>query len=61
MAIQAAIFDCDGTLLDTMDMWRNTTAQLLNSYGLELTNRFSMQLSRSRLCKRVIIFTRTAM
>lgn len=37
MAIQAAIFDCDGTLLDTMDMWRNTTAQLLNSYGLELT------------------------
>lgn len=37
MAITGAIFDCDGTLLDSMAMWRNATKRLLALYGVTLT------------------------
>lgn len=37
MAIQGAIFDCDGTLLDTMIMWRGATNELLGRLGLPQT------------------------
>ena len=34
MPIRAAIFDCDGTLLDSMPMWTETCVALLQSYGV---------------------------
>ena len=35
MAIQAALFDCDGTILDSMPMWVNVLLELLESYDVE--------------------------
>lgn len=35
--ISGAIFDCDGTLLDSMGMWMNVFATLLTNNGLEPT------------------------
>lgn len=37
MSIKAAIFDCDGTLLDSMPMWRTATKELFSRYGVEAT------------------------
>ena len=34
MAIRGAIFDCDGTLLDSMPMWTNSCVDLLRRYGV---------------------------
>ena len=36
--ISGAIFDCDGTLLDSMSMWFRTFSELLGSYGIEATD-----------------------
>ena len=35
MAIEAAIFDCDGTILDSMPMWTHECVALLERYGVE--------------------------
>ena len=35
MPIEGAIFDCDGTLLDSMPMWTNTCVSLLKRYGVD--------------------------
>lgn len=35
MAIKGAIFDCDGTLLDSMPMWTESCVGLLESYGVQ--------------------------
>lgn len=37
MAIEAAIFDFDGTLVDSMDMWDDVLDRWLTSYDLELS------------------------
>lgn len=34
MAIRGAIFDCDGTLLDSMSMWTDCCVELLRRYGV---------------------------
>ena len=34
MPIDAALFDCDGTILDSMPMWTNSCVGLLRSYGV---------------------------
>jgi len=34
MAIRGAIFDCDGTIVDSMPMWANTCIALLENYGV---------------------------
>lgn len=34
MAIRGAIFDCDGTLIDSMPMWTATCVRLLERYGV---------------------------
>ena len=34
MGITGAIFDCDGTLVDSMPMWHNVVVQLLRDYGV---------------------------
>ena len=34
MRLQSAIFDMDGTLVDSMPMWRNRAAALVQSRGL---------------------------
>ena len=34
MAVRGAIFDCDGTILDSMPMWSATCIGLLRSYGV---------------------------
>ena len=34
MPIDAAIFDCDGTILDSMPMWTDSCVGLLSSYGV---------------------------
>ena len=36
--ISGAIFDCDGTLLDSMSMWYDMFDELFRSYGLEPTS-----------------------
>ena len=33
-ALQAAVFDMDGTLLDSMQMWANAPGVLLGRYGV---------------------------
>ena len=35
MAVKGAIFDCDGTLLDSMPMWTESCVGLLESYGVQ--------------------------
>ena len=35
MAFEAAIFDCDGTILDSMPMWTHECVALLERYGVE--------------------------
>lgn len=35
--ISGAIFDCDGTLLDSMHMWMTMFSTLISSYGIEPT------------------------
>lgn len=34
MAIKGALFDCDGTLIDSMPMWTNCCVSLLERYGI---------------------------
>lgn len=34
MGITGAIFDCDGTLVDSMPMWHNVVVELLRDYGV---------------------------
>ena len=34
MAIKGALFDCDGTLIDSMPMWTNCCVSLLERYGV---------------------------
>lgn len=36
MAIEGAIFDCDGTLVDSMPMWHEVVLQLLEKHNVEL-------------------------
>ena len=31
-----ALFDCDGTLLDSMAMWVNLATDVLKTYGVDL-------------------------
>lgn len=35
MEVRGAIFDCDGTILDSMPMWTSTCVELLERYGVE--------------------------
>ena len=35
--ISGAIFDCDGTLLDSMRMWNSVFVRLVESYGIDPT------------------------
>ena len=34
---QAFIFDCDGTILDSMDMWLDLGPEFLRRYGIQVT------------------------
>ena len=43
--IKAAIFDCDGVLLDTSKQWEYIDSFLLRKAGLEYTEEFSRQVS----------------
>ena len=43
MAIQAAIFDCDGTLLDSMPMWTDMCVALLERYGVKDAHRIFLE------------------
>ena len=47
--ISGAIFDCDGTLLDSMYMWDGLFIRLLESYGIEHTPEFLAQLEAMTL------------
>ena len=35
--MRAAIFDMDGTLIDSMPAWRNLNAEFIRSHGMTLT------------------------
>ena len=35
MEISAAVFDCDGTLLDSMPMWNRVFPDWLESHGID--------------------------
>lgn len=39
MTPKAFVFDCDGTLLDSMGMWWDSVPRLLRRYGIEATQR----------------------
>ena len=40
MAILGAIFDCDGTLVDSMGMWADSTGWIFTNYGGEMPDDF---------------------
>ena len=43
-ALQAAVFDMDGTLLDSMQMWANAPGVLLGRYGVHPPEGFIRRL-----------------
>lgn len=45
MPTQGVIFDCDGTLLDTMDMWHEIEADLARASGIEPSNELAAELA----------------
>lgn len=46
MAIEGAIFDCDGTLVDSMPMWHEVVLKLLQQHDLELNDHTRALLDR---------------
>ncbi len=36
--VEAILFDLDGTIIDTEDMWAQATAEVLKEYGIKYTN-----------------------
>ena len=46
MAIDGAIFDCDGTLVDSMPMWHEVVLRLLEAHGLSRDARTRALLER---------------
>lgn len=42
--IQAVVFDCDGLLLDTEELWMRGEAALVERYGVEYTSRVRERL-----------------
>lgn len=43
MAVRGAIFDCDGTLLDSMPMWTDMCVGLLECYGVQDAQRIFLE------------------
>ena len=46
MRLQSAIFDMDGTLLDSMPVWDNLSANLLREWGVEPEENLSEKLNQ---------------
>lgn len=46
MAIEGAIFDCDGTLVDSMPMWHEVVLRLLRAHGVAIDGRTRALLDR---------------
>ena len=46
MRLQSAIFDMDGTLIDSMSMWRNIGPTILRQEGITLTEEMAATFSR---------------
>ena len=42
--MKAAIFDMDGTVLDSMEQWRAQSVLLLERHGIELSDELSASL-----------------
>ena len=40
MQVTGAIFDCDGTLVDSMRVWRNVFGAVLPKYGKTVDSEF---------------------
>ena len=53
MKIQAVIFDLDGTLVDSMWMWKDIDIEYLGRYQIPLSESFSGKLS-GRLKEKVL-------
>jgi len=49
MKFQGLIFDLDGTIIDTADIWKKATRELIESYGVKVTDEMSEELER-QLC-----------
>lgn len=45
--MRAAIFDLDGTLVDSMPYWRNHLAELLAEYGLPVPNDMEIRVNQN--------------
>ena len=45
MPTKGIIFDCDGTLLDTMDMWHEIEAELARRSGVEPSEELAAELA----------------
>ena len=54
----AAIFDMDGTLLDSMAFWRNLASEYLRSKGIVVSDDFSDQLSQVGISTAIDIMIR---
>lgn len=58
--IKGAIFDVDGTLLDSMEIWEDVGVRYLNSIGIEAepdlgTVLFTMSIQEgAKICKRTL-------
>ena len=53
-AYKGAIFDCDGTLLESMGMWKNNAARLVKHFGFEPTpdlDEKCFNVSMNEVCK----------
>lgn len=44
--LEACIFDLDGTLLDSMNIWQEVDRKYLASYGIEFDEKFSEEIKR---------------
>jgi len=56
MKIQAIIFDLDGTIADTQDIWKQATCDLIHSRGVTVSKELSEELER-QLCGMGLSFT----
>ena len=56
--IKGAIFDIDGTLLDSMPIWENAGARYLATLGIKVKNGWMLYLCQKEpsICKKSMAF-----